>query len=211
MLGITEPTANRTITLPNASGTVITTGNLTDIQGQLTPTAPFSVKNLSNVQIATITDNTNGNIELGRRDGVASTPYIDFHAGATDVDYDARILAVSGNGQIGQGTLQIQGNLINNVNTTLKTSLHVISPADFNGVVQMNGAFAFNLDSAVSGVAPVGTQVTLIARSTGVTVTAGSGVTLLATPGTKFRAANSVATLLNLGTNTWILTGDLTP
>lgn len=44
-------------------------------------------------------------LEIGRTDGVANTPYIDFHSGATLVDWDARIIASGGTGAIGGGTL----------------------------------------------------------------------------------------------------------
>ncbi len=46
-------------------------------------------------------------IELGRTDGVASTPFIDFHSGATAVDYDARIVASGGTGVNAGGLLQV--------------------------------------------------------------------------------------------------------
>lgn len=48
-----------------------------------------------------------GNFEIGRVDGTASTPFIDFHSGATATDYDARIIASGGNGSNGQGALGI--------------------------------------------------------------------------------------------------------
>ena len=48
-----------------------------------------------------------GTFEHGRTDGVASTPYIDFHSGATATDYDSRIVASSGTGTAGQGNLTI--------------------------------------------------------------------------------------------------------
>lgn len=66
----------------------------------------------------------NAIIEMGRQDGVASAPYIDFHSGATATDFDSRIIATGGNGSNGGGTLQIQaetltvvGNLKVNSNT----------------------------------------------------------------------------------------------
>ncbi|CAO3460343.1 hypothetical protein [Azospirillum argentinense] len=49
----------------------------------------------------------NASIELGRIDGTASTPLIDFHSGATATDYDVRLIAVGGNGTSGNGGLQI--------------------------------------------------------------------------------------------------------
>lgn len=52
-----------------------------------------------------------GSIQLGRTDGVASTPYVDFNSGATAVDYDVRVQASGGNGTSGNGTLAIIGAL----------------------------------------------------------------------------------------------------
>jgi hypothetical protein len=44
-----------------------------------------------------------------------------------------------------------------------------------------------------------------------VTVAAGSGVTIIYTPGLKLRAQNSFATLIQTATaNTWLLSGDVT-
>lgn len=41
-----------------------------------------------------ISDSTNVGIELGRRDGTAGTPYIDFHTdGKSSTDYNSRIMA----------------------------------------------------------------------------------------------------------------------
>lgn len=56
----------------------------------------------------------------------------------------------------------------------------------------------------------VGTQITIVQEGTGlVTVTAASGVTIRATPGYKLRTQYSVATLIKVETNIWILFGDL--
>jgi hypothetical protein len=46
------------------------------------------------------------NLAIGRTDNVASYPYIDFNAGATTVDYDARIVCETGNGSVGGGLLR---------------------------------------------------------------------------------------------------------
>jgi len=46
-------------------------------------------------------------IELGGTAGVATTPFIDFHSGATATDYDARIIAAGGNGTTGGGSLRM--------------------------------------------------------------------------------------------------------
>lgn len=48
---------------------------------------------------------TNSALEIGRIDGVASTPLIDFHSGSTATDYDSRIIASGGDGASGGGEL----------------------------------------------------------------------------------------------------------
>jgi hypothetical protein len=110
--------------------------------------------------------------------------------------------------QIGNGT-----NLLNfqpfNVNTTAKTAGYTFVLSDANTLVQMNGAFAFTVPLNATVAYPTGTQIHLIALTTGVTVSFTSGITSYATPGAKIRAAGSMATLIKLDTNTWVLAGDL--
>jgi hypothetical protein len=93
------------------------------------------------------------------------------------------------------------------VNTTAKTAAYTLASSDYGSLIQMNGAFAFSVTTALSA-APVGTQIHLLALTTGASV-AGTGVTLNGTPGLKLRAAYSSATLICLGTNNWVLIGDL--
>lgn len=94
------------------------------------------------------------------------------------------------------------------VNATPKTNAYTLAPGDYSTMVQMNGAFAFAVTTGLSA-APVGTQIHLLALTTGVSVTAGAGTTVNGTPGLKLRAAYSSATLICLGTNNWVLIGDL--
>jgi hypothetical protein len=64
----------------------------------------------TNLAAVTINGNfalTTGAFELGRQDGTASTPFIDFHSGTTLVDYDVRFIASGGNGTIGNGLLTL--------------------------------------------------------------------------------------------------------
>lgn len=204
-----NPTANRQINLPNVDGTIITTGNISDIVGTLTSAAPFNVKS-GTVTTLTVADSVNGTIELGRRDSVVSTPSIDFHSSGNTVDYDVRLVVTGGSSTLGRGNLKIDGNLVNNLNTVSKTAAYALQLADFNTIVQMTGAFAFEVNATLLTAEP-GTQITLLARTAGVSVTAGTGVSLLATPGTKLRGAGSVATLICLAPNNWVLAGDLIP
>lgn len=93
------------------------------------------------------------------------------------------------------------------VNTTAKVANYQLATSDRDTMIQMNGAFAFQVTTALSTM-PTGGQIHLLALTTGVTVT-GTGVTLNGTPGLKLRAAYSSATLICLGTNNWVLVGDL--
>ena len=93
------------------------------------------------------------------------------------------------------------------VNTTAKTAAYTLLAGDYESMVQMNGAFAFSVTTGLSG-APAGTQIHLLALTSGVSVSA-TGVTLNGTPGLKLRTAYSSATLICLGTNNWVLVGDL--
>ena len=214
-LATLTPNANKTVFLPptesilDTSTTLVGTNTEQTLSNKTIQASLNVVTNLG-VQILTVANTTNGNIELGRRDSVASTPYIDFHSGGFTVDYDVRIISSGGASTTGRGNLQIDGNLLNNLNTIPKTANYILQFSDFNTILQMDGAFAFQLNTSLSA-AVAGTQITLLARSAGVSVAEGSGVTLLATPGKKLRAAGSMATLLCLGTNSWVLTGDLIP
>jgi hypothetical protein len=51
-------------------------------------------------------------IELGRQDGTAGFAYLDFHSGATVVNYDARIFSSGGSGLNGGGDLTLVGSNI---------------------------------------------------------------------------------------------------
>ena len=71
-------------------------------------------------------------------------------------------------------------------------------------------AITVNVPAAASVAFPLGSQINLAQFGDGqVTVTPASGVTVLATPGLKLRTKGSGATLINVGTNSWWLTGDL--
>jgi 2-keto-4-pentenoate hydratase len=57
---------------------------------------------------------------------------------------------------------------------------------------------------------PTGSQINIAQIGSGqITVQGGSGVTVNATPGLKFRAQYSTAVLIKRSTNSWLLVGDL--
>lgn len=94
-----------------------------------------------------LTINTAGNasIELGRVDGIASSPFIDFHSGATAVDYDSRIIASSGTGVAGSGTLTYIGGTLRLLDVGQTKGLQV---ATSGGVVQVGTGATFGTGSS---------------------------------------------------------------
>lgn len=82
------------------------TGTLS-VSGATTVGSPLSVGQTAGQQISLSSGPGNHGMEIGRTDGTASTPFIDFHAGATATDYDSRIIATSGTGTGGRGGMNI--------------------------------------------------------------------------------------------------------
>jgi hypothetical protein len=130
-IGNTLPDATLAVTgTANVSG-IVNFGSTLNVAGQLnTSNSITSLTATSKVNIGT---DSGGSISLGRTDGTASAPYIDFNSSATAVDFDARISVGAGNGTVGAATLTIAaGSLaIGNTNVTgaLTTSSYVKTTA----------------------------------------------------------------------------------
>jgi hypothetical protein len=131
--GLTVSSGNLTATAVTSNlgvtntSTLGVTGNAT-INGNITG-------QVSGATVITMANDANGSIEIGKVDGTATTPFIDFHAGATATDFDVRVIASGGTGVAGAGTLQIQGGRFNL--STANVNLASISTATTIGA---NGA-----------------------------------------------------------------------
>lgn len=68
-------------------------------------------------------------IEIGRTDGTSSTNAMDFHTGATAVDYDSRILVSGGNGTSGNGTMNFLAANFQHNSSTVLTAANVATYA----------------------------------------------------------------------------------
>lgn len=90
------------------TATTATTANALNTANSYTVTSLTATSATGKVILAT---DGGGNVSLGRTDGVASTPFLDFNSGATAVDYDVRVQASGGNGTSGNGTLTVTGTL----------------------------------------------------------------------------------------------------
>ena len=109
-------------------------------------------------------------------------------------------------------SLALTGNLVSHIDTNEETASYTLVLADDGKIVEMNVASGniLTIPPNSSVAFPVGTQIIVIQTGAGqCTLTAGSGVTLHATPGAKLREQYSGATLIKRATNTWIAIGDL--
>lgn len=90
------------------------------------------------------------------------------------------------------------------------TYTHVLTDSGKLVTLSNASAITFTVDTNANVATPVGTRIDLAQIGAGqVTVAAAGGVTVNATPGLKFRAQYSAATLVKTATNTWLLLGDL--
>lgn len=88
--------------------------------------------------------------EIGYIGGTATNPYIDFHSGATAVDFDSRLLASGGNGSNGGGTLTFTGATFA-VSGVLKTTgeVQTTNSTGYRQVVGNYGTFWYNDGAAL--------------------------------------------------------------
>lgn len=95
----------------------------------------------------------NASIEIGRVDGTASTPFIDFHAGATATDYDARIIATVGTGTLGAGTLEYVASIHDFSGTVRAPTINAETTLQIGGVAITSTAAELNILDGVTSTA----------------------------------------------------------
>jgi hypothetical protein len=66
-----------------------------------------------------------GSISMGRKDSVASTPYIDFNSSSALSDFDVRLMVSDGSGSAGNGTMSVYGGMTVTKNFQVNGSLSV--------------------------------------------------------------------------------------
>jgi hypothetical protein len=113
---------------------------------------------------------------------------------------------------IGYSGIKTYGRLTSHATGTTKTASYTAALADESSYIWMNlaGANTFTVPPRSSVAFDNGTMMTIIQYGAGqTTITAGSGVTLIATPGLKLRDQNSVCTIVHYTADTWLVYGDL--
>ena len=174
-----------------------------------TPTAPTAAAGTNTTQIATTEFVGSAVAAL-----VASSPAAldTLNELATALGSDANFATTMTN------ALALKASLTDLSSATLssfnnKTTSYTLVLSDEGNMVEMDSSSAntVTIPPASSVAFNVGSAIDVFQKGTGqTTIVAGAGVTILNTPGLKFRARYSVASLIKRDANTWIVTGDLT-
>jgi hypothetical protein len=141
----------------------------------------------------------------------ATQSYVDAAAGysaptlgSTQISSGATVTTIEG--------LTLGSPAINlSINTQTGTTYTPVL-SDNGKIVTLDNAAAIQLTVPLNSAVEyaTGAQINLLQLGAGqVTIVGDTGVTVYATPGAKFRAQYSAATLVKLNTDTWLLTGDL--
>ncbi len=139
----------------NDNAVVHLSGNET-IAGTKTFTSEPSVKGLrstgslhlinsSNEEVFSVAADSNGGMEFGPSNtATARTPFIDFHTGRTNNDFDVRLLAKNGViGTPGKGILDITADQVNLNGSPLLTTAVVSGKANLSGGNEFSGQQVF--------------------------------------------------------------------
>lgn len=109
-------------------------------------------------------------------------------------------------------SLTCSGTVVDHPSTNTRTTAYTLALTDDGNIIEVNSASSVTITvptfASVAFVA--GSKITIIRINTGAVVIAGdTGVTVNSTPGLNLRAQWSVATLICRGSNSWVLTGDI--
>ena len=108
----------------------------------------------------------------------------------------------------------IPAGLVGYSGTNTQTGSYTVVSGDVNYLIQMNNTASGTLTIPSSSAFAIGQQITAYRSNTGIVAISGAaGVTIVSTAATAtvptLRAQYSVATAINIGTNSWLVTGDL--
>lgn len=157
-VGATMPTSTRLMSTASAAteipilarGAASQTANLQEWQNSAGTTLSYITSSGSHVSrgitsqtssglsVFSVGDDSSGQLELGRTDGTAANPYIDFHSGATATDFDSRIQGTGGNGTSGNGSINISASAVNFTGRVATSGQPSFSSAMTGGWITVN-------------------------------------------------------------------------
>lgn len=198
-LTVVDPTADRTITLPNVTGTVVTTANLTDITAVGTVTSgSFPVANLTGTTLpASVVSSSLTSV------GTLTSLTV---SGAISGNSLASTTTITG------ASAAITGNAVYHTVPDVKSGNYPFVLTDDGKVIEMNAAGTFQIPTDAAVNFPIGTQIIVIRTGSGAVniaaITPGT-TTVNGTPGLTLRAQWSGAILIKRAANNWVALGDL--
>jgi hypothetical protein len=109
-------------------------------------------------------------------------------------------------------SLNCIGTVVDHPTTNIITGAYTLALTDDGKFIDVDSTSSITITVPTTTAVdfPSGSKITIIRVNTGAVIIAGdTGVTVNATPGNKLRDRWSVATLICRGTNSWVLTGDI--
>jgi len=231
-----DPTADRTVSLPNASGTIALTSDITTAISNLVDSAPTTLDTLNELAAA-LGDDANYastiSTALGLKAPLANPTFtgtVTIPSGASISGF-ATLADPTFTGTVGGITKSMVGlaNVDNTtdankpVSTATQTALdaksnilittnaqpsnYTISTTDAGKLIEMSGGGTLTITDSSSF--PVGFSVDVLQTTTSQVTIAGTSFTPDATPGLKLRARWSSATIIKRALNSWVVLGDL--
>lgn len=207
-------TGSRTLTLPDTTGTVITTGDTGTVTSTMIADGTIvnvDVSASAAIALSKLASGTAGQLVVHNASGVPTATTV-----TGDVTIDSSGVTAIGSGVIANAdissTAAIELNKLADVTIDRKTSGYTLASTDKNKIIEMDVSSAHQLAVPLNTTSPlpVGTEITIIQQGAGKTQIAGAvGVTLRSTPGLYLRAQYSSATLIKRATDEWYVIGDL--
>ena len=118
----------------------------------------------------------------------------------------AEVVTISGTQTLTNKTLTTP---VQTIGTNAKTTSYTLALSDQSKMIEMSNGGTLTIPADASVNFPVGTYIVVLQTGGSQITIAGDGFTPSATPGLKLRTQWSMASLIKRGTNSWIVSGDL--
>lgn len=197
-LTVVNPTQDRTISIPDISGTLVTTGDTNTVTNTM----------LANSTISGVSLGSNL-LDLTIGTGLTGTSYNGSTSITIAID-SSTVATLSETQTLTNKTLT--GPKINLLTNAQTGTSYIVDISDNGKLITCDNNDPVVITVPLNSSQPfaLGAQINIVQLGIGqVSISGDIGVNVYSTPGLKFRDRYSVATLIKIDTDAWLLTGDL--